>query len=144
MPLNAFNKDANEITEVQYCPEHKMYIADILSRAFLQITSLKAEENFEIFKLQLADQLFTEIEQISQLHYLRMQQSTQTEIRQITSKDFTVQTLAEIIHRDGQTYKMEVPISARRYWGFKDECTLQDSLIFKGNKVVIPAQIKKH
>lgn len=129
--------------KVQYCPGHKMYIADMLSRAYVLDYKPKAEEDFEIFKLQLEDQLFTEIEQISQIQYLRMQQSTQTQIRQVTGKDPTMQTLAEIIQRGWPDTRDDVPISARAYWGFKDELTLQDGLIFKGNKVVIPGQMKK-
>ena len=128
---------------VQYCPGHKMYIADMLSRAWVEDHTPKAEEDFEIFKPQQEDQLFKEIEQISQIQHLRMQQSTQIQIRQATSADSTMQTLAEIIQRGWPDTRSEVPISTRGYWGFKDELTLQDGLIFKGNKVVIPRQIQK-
>ena len=36
--------------KVQYCPGHKMYIADMLSRAFVTNHKPKAEEDFEIFR----------------------------------------------------------------------------------------------
>ena len=62
--------------KVQYCPGDKMYIADMLSRAYVPDHKPKAEENFKIFKLQQEDQLFKEIEQISQTQHLHMQQST--------------------------------------------------------------------
>ena len=101
--------------KVQYCPGHKMYIADMFSRACVPDHKPKAEENFEISKLQLEDQLFTEIEQISQIQYLRMQQSTQTQIRQVTSEDPTMQTLAEMIQRGWPDVRDEVHISARGY-----------------------------
>ena len=70
-----------------------------------------------------------------------MQQSIQTQIRQATSEDSTIQTLAEIIQRGWPDTRGKVPISTGGYWGFKDKLILQDGLIFKGNKVVIPRQM---
>ena len=70
-----------------------------------------------------------------------MQQSTQTQIRQATSNDPTMQTLSKVIQGGWPDTREEVPISARSYWGFRDEITLQDGLIFK---VVIPEQMQKH
>ena len=129
--------------KVQYCPGHKMYIADMLSRAFVTNHKPKAEEDFEIFNLMQEDQLFKDIEQISQKHHLHMQQSTQTQLKQATTKDPIMQTLANIIQRGWPDTRAEVPISARSYWGFRDELTLQDGLVFKGNKVIIPKQLQK-
>ena len=129
--------------KVQYCPGHKMYIADMLSRAFVTNHKPKAEEDFEIFNLIQEDQLFKDMEQISQKHHLHMQQSTQTQLKQATTKDPIMQTLANIIQRGWPDTRAEVPISARSYWGFRDELTLQDGLVFKGNKVIIPKQLQK-
>lgn len=120
-----------------------MYIADMLSRACVTGQALKTEEDFEIFTHQQEDQLFKEIEQISQAQYLRMQKSTQAQIRQATTKDSIMQMLANIIQRGWPDTREEVPISIRGYWGYRDEITLQDGLIFKGNKVVIPKQMQK-
>ena len=87
----------------------------MLSRAWVEDHTPQAEEDFEIFKLQQEDQLFKEIEQISQIQHLDIQQSTQTQIRQATSKDSTMQTLAEIIQRGWPDTRGEVPISTRGY-----------------------------
>ena len=56
-----------------------------------------------------------------------MQQS-----RQATSNDPTMQTLSKVIRGGWPDTREEVPISTRSYWGFRDEITLQDGLIFKG------------
>ena len=52
-----------------------------------------------------------------------------------------MQTLSKVIQGGWPDTREEVPISARSYWGFRDEITLQDGLIFK---VVIPEQMQKH
>ena len=106
-----------------------------------QITSQKQSKILKYSNSSRKTQLFKEIEQISQTQHLHMQQSTQTQIRQATSNDPTMQTLSKVIQGGWPDTREEVPISARSYWGFRDEITLQDGLIFK---VVIPEQMQKH
>ena len=121
-----------------------MYIADMLSRSSLPGHKCKVQQDFEIFKLQLEDHLFRDIEQISQTQHMHMQKSTQTQIKRATINDPTMQTLANIVQKGWPDAREEVPISARGYWTFRDEITLHDGLIFKGNRVIIPKQLQKH
>ena len=99
--------------KVQYCPGHKMYIADMLSRACVADHKPKTLEDFEIFKLQQEDLLFKDIEQISQTQHLHMQPSTQTQIKQAITKDPTMQMLVNIIQRGWPDTREEVPINAK-------------------------------
>ena len=73
-----------------------------------------------------------------------MQQSTQTQIKLATIKDPTMQTLANIVQKRWPDSRDEVPISVGGYWTFRDDITLHNGLIFKGNRVNIPKQLQKH
>ena len=54
-----------------------------------------------------------------------------------------MQTLANIVEIGWLDAREEVPITARGYWTFRDEITLHDGLIFKGNRMIIPKQLQK-
>ena len=54
--------------KVQYCPGSKMFIADMLSRAYLVDSTPKPEENFQLFQLQQEKQLYKDIEQLLSLY----------------------------------------------------------------------------
>ena len=55
-----------------------------------------------------------------------------------------MQTLANVVQKGWPDSRDEVPISVRGYWMFRDEITVRDGLIFKGNRVIIPKQLQKH
>jgi len=54
-----------------------------------------------------------------------------------------MQALARVIQTEWPDQREAVPVELRCYWGFKDELTLQDGLIFKGNKVMIPREMRQ-
>jgi len=58
--------------QVKYCPGTKMYIADMLSRAYLNETGQQQPAEYHIFQLQQEDQLFKDIESINQIDYTRI------------------------------------------------------------------------
>ena len=49
-----------------------------------------------------------------------------------------MQMLAGVIQRGWPDTREEVSVDIRSYWGFRYKLTLQDGLIFKGTRVVIP------
>lgn len=127
---------------VQYCPGNKMFIADMLSRAYLTDSTPTDDENYQLFQLQQEHQLYKDIEQLHQAQYICMQHSTQTRVKQAIDKDQTMRTLAKIIYNGWPDSRDAVPVELRVYWGFRDELTLQDGLIFKGTRVVIPREMQ--
>ena len=66
---------------MQYCLGSQMYIADMLSRAYLQESGSNMTPDYEIFH---EDSVFKDIEDINFMEYLRMSEATQAQIKQYT------------------------------------------------------------
>ena len=55
---------------LQYCPGSKMYIADMLSRAYITDHKEKEEKDYDVFRLEDVEQFFKDIELIKQAQHL--------------------------------------------------------------------------
>jgi len=84
---------------VTYLPGFQMYIADMLSRAYLQVdhTQSKIIPEYQIFHLKQEQQLFEEIARINQVDYMRLSEGTHQQIKQCTLPDPTPQTLMNTV-----------------------------------------------
>lgn len=63
------------------------------------------------------------------------------EIRQET--DQTLQVVKSLILKGWPDDKGDLPVQATPYYSLRDELTVQDGLIFKGERLVIPATLRK-
>ena len=109
-----------------------MYIADMLSRAYLTDAGKQKLTQYDIFQLQQEDQIFKDIEGINQIAHVRISDTTQQEVRKHTHADETLQTLLTTILTGWPAKKDEVPVCIRAYWGYRDEITAQNGILFKG------------
>jgi len=64
--------------QVKFCPGNKMYIADMLSRAYL--TDTGKQRPAEYHQMQQEEQLFKEIESINQIDYIRISDAMHQEV----------------------------------------------------------------
>ena len=64
-----------------------------------------------------------------------------SEIQQHTLNDEQMQELKEVIQNGWPNRKYDVPPSAMIYFDVRDELTVQNGLIFKGERVVIPTSL---
>ena len=118
-----------------------MYIADMLSRAYLSADNSQHESipEYQIFQLSQEQLLFQEIADINQLDYMRLSEGTHQQIKQCTTADATLQSLKNTITTGWPLTKEEVPVCIREYWNYKEELTVQDGILYKGMKVIVPA-----
>ena len=65
-----------------------------------------------------------------------------TEIRLETEKDDTLQTLKYMILKGLLDDPNDIPLLIKSYSNSKDEDSVQDELIFKGNRIVIPLNLR--
>ena len=86
---------------VRYRPRSQMYIADMLSRAYLKEQHYKEVTPYQIFQLDHENAVFTDIETINLAEYLRVSEATQQQIKKHTQSDITLQTLLRQYFRDG-------------------------------------------
>ena len=114
---------------IVYKPGREMHIADTLSRAF----PLKCEEKNPQ----------EEFEQINMVRYLPITNDRLSQIRESTCQDETLKLLKEVIVKGWPENKTSLPSQVHPYFHHRDELTAHDGLIFRGERVVIPCQLRK-
>ncbi|XP_041461547.1 uncharacterized protein K02A2.6-like [Lytechinus variegatus] len=115
--------------DVIYCPGKEMYIADWLSRAFLPTTEGR-------------DKIYQEIEQINQTEYVRISDATSIQLQKETLRDPALQTLTSVVMNGWPETKDDVPVVVREYYNYRDEITVQNGVLYKGMKVIVPSAMR--
>ena len=128
--------------EVSYKKGTSLLIADPLSRAYLSLK--EATEDQEDFMVVSETRSPTEIEaeQVNMLQYLPVKDETLCQIQNLTQEDATLKTLASVIKQGWPESKLHLPLEVQDYFPFKEELTLQNGVIFMGDRVVIPFQMR--
>ena len=83
-----------------------------------------------------------EVEHINMIQYLPVTEATQAAIQKATESDDTLMELKSAIRKGWPVTKEEVSVSIREYFPFREELTLQNGLIFKGETLVIPTSMR--
>ena len=107
--------------EVRYERGNRMFLADTLSRAYLP--SCKQDE--------------AEFETISMMKYLPISEARLQQIQRETNMDESLQVLKAVIQHGWPEHKSALPDIISPYFNMIDEMSVQDGLIFKGERVVV-------
>ena len=105
-----------------YKPGPEMYLADTLSREFLP-TTLNTQGEFEC---------------VNAVKLLPMTEERLEEMRASTHDDEALQQLKEVIHTGWLEEKQQLPSVLAPYLSFRDEMSVYDGLVFKGERLLIP------
>ncbi|KAK3742278.1 hypothetical protein QZH41_003305 [Actinostola sp. cb2023] len=116
------------VVEVHYERGTNMLIADMLSRAYLTEPDFKGQAEFE---------------QINMANFLPITDQRLEEIRQETNRDDTLQVLSAVILQGWPESKADVPSQATTYFSIRDELTVQDGIILRGDRVIIPSSLRQ-
>ena len=108
--------------EIRYERGNRMFLADTLSRAYLP-SRVQVESEFET---------------INVTNYLPISQARLLQIQHETEKDESLQTLKAVIQQGWPDDKSALPPVVSPYFNMRDEISVQDGLIFKGERVVVP------
>lgn len=111
--------------DIVFLPGNKMFIADTLSRACLK------------------DAEVTEFDTVNMAKFLPIRQERLEQIRSETEKDETMQMLREIIIHGWPESKDNLPVQLSEYFNLRDEFSVQDGLVFRGERVMIPLSLRK-
>ena len=112
--------------ELEYTPGKEMYVADVLSRAYLMVNEGGSE-----------------FEAINMVSYLPIRDERLNKICEVTRLDETLKHLSDVIVSGWPKTKNSLHTCLLPYFGYRDEFTIQDGLIFKGERVVIPSSLRK-
>ena len=107
----------------------EMYLADTLSRAYLQ----------EVNALDL----IPELEEIDHKQYLAVSEERLQQINHASADDPVLQQLRATICRGWPESKSDLPETLYPYYDHRDTLTVQGDLVFKGQQLVVPACLRK-
>ena len=113
--------------EIVYKPGPEMHLADTLSRAFLDTT-----ENEQ-----------GEFERVNAVKHLPMTEERLEELRTSTSSDEVLQQLKQVIQTGWPNEKNQLPAVLAPYFTYRDELSVYDGLVFKGERLLIPKQMRQ-
>lgn len=113
----------------QYTPGKYMYVADTLSRAFLEEkcdNAIEREDEIDIMIHTLVTNLpFSDT---------RLQK-----LRESLATDDQLQDLRKVVMDGWPHHKHALKQSVKPYWNFKEEIHIADNLLFVGDRIIIPS-----
>ena len=109
------------------------WIADTLSRAYLTSPSPVDKEEEEFIRA---------VEKEDMIKHLPVSPERLKELGQKTQEDATLEDLKKNIKMEWPEKKYEVLQGTRAYYNFCDELSVQDDIIFKGERVVVPTVMR--
>ena len=103
------------------------FLADTLSRAYLPSCT----------------QVESEFETINMMNCLPISETKLLQIQRETEKDESLQALKAVIQQGWPEDKSALPPVVSPYFNMRDEMSVQDGLIFKGERVVVPKAARR-
>ncbi|VDI47523.1 Hypothetical predicted protein [Mytilus galloprovincialis] len=113
---------------IRYKPGSTMYIADTLSRAYLKETDTTSFEK--------------DLEVINMVKYLPMTESRVKDIKLHSQDDESLQVLQTTVLHGWPIKREDTPSLAKPYFDFRDEITVQDGILFRGERAIIPRTLR--
>ena len=111
-------------------------LADTLSRAYLKNASNSSEPAAEVLVIE------KELEQIHMADFLPISQPRIEEIQRETESDGAMQILKSTILQGWPSTKSAAPPETSPYYQIRDELTVQNGIIFRGERCVIPRPLR--
>ena len=115
--------------EPQYISSKMNVITDALSR----VTQLDFEDH-DVDKKVLA---------VNVLSYTAIEEREKTELLNETDKDAELQALKMVISKGWPKKRSNLAPNLQPYWNYRDELTIEDSILMKGQKIIIPTSLKQ-
>ena len=106
-----------------------MFVAGTLSRAYIS-----DHQQSDVEK---------EVESIHTVNHLAISQEQLAEIQKETLNDPSLQRLKETIIKGWPNNKAKVAEAIQQYFSIRDELSVQDEIVFKDQRCIIPKSLRK-
>jgi hypothetical protein len=130
--------------EVSYQKGSRMFISDHLSRSPSPavLKESKKSDDYDIFTISDEIQLMKDIEEIDPSVYHNVTDKTLKKVAEATAEDENLLTLASLITYGWPCDKTQTPFNVREYWPYRDELSVQNGIIYRGTRVLIPTAMR--
>ena len=118
--------------QVTYKKRSEMYLADALSRAYLEGTVTAKDWQSEHC---------LQVDEVNMVEDVPIDNPLLEEIRRATKEDQELQCISELIRTGWPSRTIDVPVAARPFHQCHREISVQNDLVFKGDRVVIPISL---
>ena len=119
--------------QYDFVPQHIPGRNNVISDALSRITPLEFQDsNAE-----------KDILAVNFLQYSSIKEKERDEVLQETNKDKELQSLKRYISTGWPAKRSQIPVFLHPYWNFRDELMIENSILMKNSKVLIPETLKQ-
>ena len=119
--------------KVVYKKGQEMYIADTLSRAYLSVPDHISQNELEFIR---------SVEEVDMTEHLAVTRERLADFQQKAKDDPILQQLKETIELGWPERREAVPSEILAFYSYRDELTVQGEILFRGNRVIVPADMR--
>lgn len=129
--------------EVEYKKGTLLHLADTLSRAYLPHGQIKCSKEDVFLTVNVRSPVEEEIEAVDALSFVSISPQGLDRIQRAMEADSGMVLLKTVIQTGWPDTKEEVPVSIQGYFHFRDELSVQDGLVLKGERLVVPQSMRE-
>ena len=108
----------------------------------IEVCYLKGKDNFMADTLSRATLPYTggqeDLECVNAVNHLTLPDANVQEMREHTAEDPSLQALKQTILDGWPDHRNQLPLMVKPYFNFRDELSVQDGLIFRGERLIVP------
>ena len=121
--------------DIQYKKGSEMYLADMLSRHF-------SVDEAHLIRSALEEEI-DGMPLIEEINQMIASEEKMLRLKNETDKDEALQMVKAIIQNRWPETKHSLPATVTPYFHIRDELVVQDGLILRGDRVIIPKALRK-
>ena len=116
---------------------------DIVSRFPVESPVTDKFCRLEIFHTDQGGLEAQEFNMVDETDYVHVKDERIEEVRQAANEDEEQELLRQVIVDGWPPRIRDIPAGVRCYWNFRDTLTVSDGVIYKGDKIVVPINLRK-
>ena len=118
--------------EIEYRKGTSLHLADTLSRAPLPMPSVAKTDGYSVFRIELSENEHNE----------RLKPDTECDLQRATLQDSSLQKLSAAVITGWPSDRNLLDDDLKPYWTFRDELSVYNGIVYKGNQCVIPTSMQ--
>ena len=119
--------------QYQFKPQYISGKMNVITDALSRVTLLDFEDH----------DVDREVLAVNVLTYTAIKEREKTELLNETDKDAELQALKMVISKGWPKKRSSLTPNLQPYWNYRDKLTIEDGILMKGQKIIIPTSLKQ-